>query len=175
MQHLSLILLARLFLFFFPFFSLLSSIFLALISLIKSKNTWKRWKNVNAKTPSDLWVTSGYHWWHLLLVVRIQSVTHHQSEQTKTNPTNLSLVFKAKSRRCTSASFMVPVVQLASTVCLWTLSEELKQDSYRYLGFYFCPHFLSTSYILPWGDSGKSVYILRLFSDELQRLKHCHH
>lgn len=41
MQHLSRILLARLFLFFFPFFSLLSSIFLARISLIKSKNTWK--------------------------------------------------------------------------------------------------------------------------------------
>lgn len=39
MQHLSLIRLARLFLFFFPFFSLLSSIFLALISRIKSKNT----------------------------------------------------------------------------------------------------------------------------------------
>lgn len=39
MQHLSLILLAKLLLFFFPFFSLLSSIFLARISLIRSKNT----------------------------------------------------------------------------------------------------------------------------------------
>ncbi len=38
-QHLSLILLAKLLLFFFPFFSLLSSIFLARISLIRSKNT----------------------------------------------------------------------------------------------------------------------------------------
>lgn len=40
-QHRSLILLARLLLFFFPFFSLLSSIFLARISLIRSKNTCK--------------------------------------------------------------------------------------------------------------------------------------
>lgn len=38
-QHLSLILLAKLLLFFFPFFSLLSSIFLARISLIRSKKT----------------------------------------------------------------------------------------------------------------------------------------
>lgn len=41
MQHLSRILFAKLFLFFFPFFSLPSSIFLALISRIRSKNTWK--------------------------------------------------------------------------------------------------------------------------------------
>ncbi len=39
MQHLSRICLARLFLFFFPFFSLLSSIFLARISLMRSKKT----------------------------------------------------------------------------------------------------------------------------------------
>lgn len=39
MQHLSRIRLARLFLFFFPFFSLLSSIFLARISLMRSKKT----------------------------------------------------------------------------------------------------------------------------------------
>lgn len=39
-QHLSLIRLAKLLLFFFPFFSLLSSIFLARISLIRSKNTY---------------------------------------------------------------------------------------------------------------------------------------
>lgn len=43
-QHLSLILLAKLLLFFLPFFSLLSSIFLARISLIRSKNTWKKKK-----------------------------------------------------------------------------------------------------------------------------------
>ena len=50
MQHRSRILFAKLFLFFLPFFSLLSSIFLALISRIKSKNTCKMQRAFNEPT-----------------------------------------------------------------------------------------------------------------------------
>ncbi len=55
MQHLSRIRLARLFLFFFPFFSLLSSIFLARISLIRSKKT------CNNQDSTASWRTDHFH------------------------------------------------------------------------------------------------------------------